>query len=446
MLTVTNSTLSIGGGIHNQSRAELTNTIMAGNAAPSGPDCNGFASQGHNLIGNSTGCRFTPTVGDLVNVDPILSPLQYNGGLTLTHALLEGSPAIGAGDNESCPKTDQRGVVRPQGVACDVWAYEFGASAQTPPTAIDQTMLTNTGTALAVTLVGTDTEDCELSFSIVDGPTRGDLNVISDLPCTPGSPNVDQASVTFTPHTGFPGTDAFKFRVNDGALDSKVATVTVIVLGSRAVTKAADTDDGACDVDCSLREAIGAANSGDSIAVPAGTFTLTLGALPTIDKSLTLSGAGPGSTIIQASTAPPREGGSADYRVFTITDGDVNISGMSLRNGRGKDNGGGILNAGTLVLTNVSLAGNLADTSGGAIDNGGSLTMTNTTITHNVARFGGGIRNHLGATSTVNDSIISMSIADDSGGGIHNEGTLVLMNSTVSGNTANLDGGGVLNR
>ena len=53
-----------------------------------------------------------------------LGPLQDNGGPSDTHALLEGSIAINAGVNCPPPHTDQRGVPRPQGVACDAGAYE----------------------------------------------------------------------------------------------------------------------------------------------------------------------------------------------------------------------------------------------------------------------------------------------------------------------------------
>ena len=52
------------------------------------------------------------------------SDLQDNGGPTKTHALLEGSPAIGAGDQEAAPDKDQRGVSRPQGNGSDIGAYE----------------------------------------------------------------------------------------------------------------------------------------------------------------------------------------------------------------------------------------------------------------------------------------------------------------------------------
>ena len=55
-----------------------------------------------------------------------LGPLQDNGGPTLTHALLVGSPAIDAGDDAAAPTTDQRGVARPLGAATDIGAFELG--------------------------------------------------------------------------------------------------------------------------------------------------------------------------------------------------------------------------------------------------------------------------------------------------------------------------------
>lgn len=54
------------------------------------------------------------------------------------------------------------------------------------------------------------------------------------------------------------------------------------------VTKTADTDDGICDSDCSIREAVGAANPGDTIIVPKGVYTLTLNQTLFIDKDLKL--------------------------------------------------------------------------------------------------------------------------------------------------------------
>lgn len=82
-----------------------------------------LASGGHNVVSDDT-CNLT-AAGDQPNTDPLLGSLADNGGPTWTHALLTGSPAIDAGDDAVCPATDQRGVARPQGPACDTGAYEY---------------------------------------------------------------------------------------------------------------------------------------------------------------------------------------------------------------------------------------------------------------------------------------------------------------------------------
>jgi hypothetical protein len=57
--------------------------------------------------------------------NPVLGPLQNNGGRTLTLAIGAGSSALNKGGvNFACAPKDQRGVTRPQGPACDIGAYE----------------------------------------------------------------------------------------------------------------------------------------------------------------------------------------------------------------------------------------------------------------------------------------------------------------------------------
>lgn len=134
-----------GGGMRRGAgTVNLKNTIIAGNFDNSGAtkrsDCSGtLVSQGYNLLGNNTGCNLSPTTGDLIGtssspINPLLGPLQNNGGSTFTHGLLPGSPAIDAGSPASpgaggnaCAATDQRGVSRPQGPVCDIGAYETSA-------------------------------------------------------------------------------------------------------------------------------------------------------------------------------------------------------------------------------------------------------------------------------------------------------------------------------
>ena len=138
-VTISNNTASSGGGVFlNASGIVFNNSILAGNTATdSEPDCRGtFTSNGYNLIGNNSGCSFTPTTGDLVGtnsspINPRLTPLQDNGGSTFTHALMVGSPAIDAGNpatpgsgGNACLGTDQRGVARPVDAKCDIGAYE----------------------------------------------------------------------------------------------------------------------------------------------------------------------------------------------------------------------------------------------------------------------------------------------------------------------------------
>jgi hypothetical protein len=140
--TVASNTANTGGGIDNASAAGspfgVHNSIVALNAATTtGPDCQGLvSSQGYNLESASS-CGFA-AAGDTRNTDPQLAALANNGGPTQTRALLLGSPAIDTAD-PTCPAnsgeaTDQRGVTRPIGRACDRGAFEAPALPAPPST------------------------------------------------------------------------------------------------------------------------------------------------------------------------------------------------------------------------------------------------------------------------------------------------------------------------
>src|SRR5262249_56626181 len=72
-------------------------------------------------------------------------------------------------------------------------------------------------------------DSCELTFSIVSAPANGTLSSISNNPCSPGTPDTDSATATYTPNAGFHGSDSFTYKVNDGTSDSNVASVSITV-------------------------------------------------------------------------------------------------------------------------------------------------------------------------------------------------------------------------
>jgi hypothetical protein len=117
----------------------LRNTIMAN--SPSGGDCSNSGTIATNLATLIEDGSCSPALSG----DPLLSPLGSYGGSAQTVALLPGSPAIDAGDSTTCAaqpnnNQDQRGVVRPVGVRCDIGAFEsqgfsLGSLSGTPQSA-----------------------------------------------------------------------------------------------------------------------------------------------------------------------------------------------------------------------------------------------------------------------------------------------------------------------
>lgn len=129
--TVTGNVAGSGGGIYTPiGTATFQNSIIANNS--SGNCAGTMMSNGYNLSSDGT-CNLNGP-GDMENTNPMLAPLQPNGGPTNTEALLSGSPAIDAGNPSGCTdgeghllKTDQRGYPRPdrEDVAgCDIGAFE----------------------------------------------------------------------------------------------------------------------------------------------------------------------------------------------------------------------------------------------------------------------------------------------------------------------------------
>jgi hypothetical protein len=230
---------------------------------------------------------------------------------------------------------------------------------------------------------------------------------------------------------------------NSGAASGAAAATTF------TVTRTDDPAPNGCRPgDCSLREAVIAANAGsggDTIVLPAGHFRLTIAGLGEqaaatgdldLAKSVTITGAGARASVIDAMRSD---------RVFEVLSGvTVLISDATITGGVTTDNGAGIESAGTLTLVRDSLVGNDArgTASGGAVDSSGpSLTVTQSTLAGNEGYDGGAI--NFGHMLTVTNSTITGNAAggpgsNGDGGGISGSSgsTALIASSTITGNEA----------
>ncbi|MBX3267890.1 MAG: CSLREA domain-containing protein [Acidobacteria bacterium] len=254
------------------------------------------------------------------------------------------------------------------------------------------------------------------------------------------------------------------------------------------VTKTADTNDGTCDADCSLREAIAAANaaSGDDIIEFSSLFdsqqTITLSGTELVleaNGSITISGPGAGLLTISGNNASrilvtgPNVVATIDGITFTAGNGvgalnngrggaiynaggTLTITNSVITNNNGA-NGGGLNNAssgspavpGTLIISNSVISNNTATGSGGAMQNfsTSTVTITNTTISGNVSNgtTGGGGGQYNGRVNFTNVTFANNSAPSGSGGGFQTNGTLgtIITNVTVVNNSSLNNGGGI---
>ncbi|MBK8051349.1 MAG: hypothetical protein IPK16_32170 [Anaerolineales bacterium] len=124
-LTLINSTIISNtgsqygiGGLYFLGTLTFANSIIANSIG--GADC----TKGGTIAGNTNNLVKDGTCSPAFSGDPLLAPLGDYGGPTWTAPLLPGSKALNAGDAAACLATDQRGVTRPQGSACDLGAFE----------------------------------------------------------------------------------------------------------------------------------------------------------------------------------------------------------------------------------------------------------------------------------------------------------------------------------
>ncbi len=241
------------------------------------------------------------------------------------------------------------------------------------------------------------------------------------------------------------------------------------------ITVTAFTDDVTNNGNCTLREAIKAANT--NLAVDActagsasGTDTIVLAGDQQNAYILTILGAGEdnnatGDLDITSNVAFQGAGrnttgimgyynGEGDVnnfndRIFDVHSGGVlAASDLSILGGNATENGGGIETAGTVTLTRVDVVFNTTTASGGAVDisAGGNLITRYTNMYFNDARYGGAIESN-GGDFTIDQSYIAINQATyGSGGGIDDQGygTGVISNTSIVDNTAKVAGGAIV--
>jgi VCBS repeat-containing protein len=228
----------ISGGIYNHgpsANTRLLSSIVAlnGLSTDNAPDFGGnFTSLGGNVIGKRTGANGTFLISDRTGtvaspLNPQIGPLADNGGPTLTHALLPGSPAIDRGvvPVGTAVVADQRFLPRPGGPAHDSGAYEVQPQVpgNTAPVGNADSYTFNEDSALAVSAAqgllanDTDVQDDPLAVHLESGPGIGTLDLRSD------------GSFDYQPPADFFGLVTFTYRAFDGELESEVTLVSLNV-------------------------------------------------------------------------------------------------------------------------------------------------------------------------------------------------------------------------
>ena len=390
---VGNTARARGGAIEfAQGGGRISNSIVAGNAAPAAPNISGSlaASSNFNLVaasvaqtGLQTDSSGAPFLKD--NDGPIAGRLRdgnayadYAEQHVATVALTVSSPAVDAGG--TAISSDARRVARPQGGAPDQGAFELTG---------DDIPYSNTTTKSFIVTTIAD--------SFVSGQTTlRDAILASNL-------KSGADTITFAP--GVSGT----INLNKALPD--LSSLTLVGPGKDVVSVRPATP-GAFRI----------------FTVPSSD-TVTLGGL-----TLTLGQSDAGGALQNV--------------------GNVTLNGCRLTGNAANFGGGAIVNFGNLSLNNCLLGANNAPL-GGAIYNNGGLTLATCQLTANTAQGGGALFNASKLTisdSLFSANIASGTSGNDIGGGAWLDQTSVVnaattpvsvSNSTFSGNTAAARGGAI---
>ena len=438
-LTVTNSSFSgnstsggfyggYGGGISNEGTSTITNSTFTGNSAVGGYG-GGVYSNGFPLtITNSTFSGNNANVG-------LGGAIFTSGGTLITNSTFSGNSAS-SGTGAGVYSNNVGGAtLRNTIVANSVGAANCFGAITNGGNNIDDGTTCGWGTAS-----GSRSSTNPLLGALANngGPTQTFALLTS-------SPAID--GVTFSAPNGAPSTDQRGVarpqgvRYDIGAFEGSETQAGAAFI----VNTTADTNDGFCDIsgqgignkDCSLREAINAANAltGANTITFSVSGTITLAStLPIITDAAGLTMDGTGQTLTIS--------GNNAVRVMQVGVGaSLTLNNLTIANGNAPaGSGGGISNfSSTLTITNSTFSGNSATggSGGGINNNSGTLTIANSTFSGNstVGGFGGGVSNNGGTLTITNSTFAGNSANGGAGGGIFTGGGTLITNSTFSGNS-----------
>lgn len=484
-ITANTSSTGFGGGINNAALVSLGNTIVASNTASTNNELSGaFLSLGNNLIrdvGSATGLA-NQVSGDLIGsgaspVDPLFSPLQDNGGPTLSHALLAGSPAIDAGNSSGVAANDQTRTTRlldgnADGAATvDIGAVEFRDGARTFTVDVTTDSIdVNPGDGAAANGSGETSLRAAIQeanaltgssrivlpsgvFQVTLTGTEGDttnLSGIGDLDIT-GTLTIDGAGQN---QTFIDAGDLFRvLQIHTGAQ----VTLRDLTIRNGQATFGGGIHNGGGTLTLENVTVTNNAATGSDTLSHGGGISLDIANLiltrSTIDgNTATIDGGGIYGTnsVVQATestisgNSAVRSGGGVSFVNVGAQFTESTISGNSATD----DGGGAAFGNGSLITIDESLIDNntSGDFGGGAHVTGAGLTILNSTLSRNTATSSGGAINNEQGSVQIGQSTLHSNSAIVSGGAIDNfDGTVVLNQTTISGNSAGSNGGGIVN-
>ena len=347
--TIAGNSAVSGGGLDNigEGVAILNNTIVAAFNGSTGGDIAGFVTGSNNLIDDaSTAGGLTSDSGNVLGENAMLGPLGNYGGPTQTIDLLPGSPAIGAGDSALVPPAivfDQRGLLRFNGSAVDIGAFESGRRLCWSP----RLPMPTTPTA---------------TRSLAGGMSLRDAIDFADA--APGGGD----TITFSPL--LTGT----IDLTDGPLPAITADMTIDGPGANVLSINGQGKSGILSVSAAATVTISGLTFTDGNASFGGAID-NAGNLTLADCELSHNKALSGGAIFNGRT------------------GALTMTGTTVSGNTANDLGAGILNYGTAMLKNCTITGNTGTVLGGGIYN--LRSRTHGRRLHDRRQWGPGRRRHL---------------------------------------------------